>query len=344
MLEPRAVNDSPTGRSPPQPLTPGRGGHAPLLELVDVAMHFPSKDGRGVVRAVDGVSLALARGETLGIVGESGCGKTTLARLMLRLIEPTRGQMRFAGDDLLALGPAALRARRRDMQIVFQDPYASLDPRLSVGSIIAEPLAIHGVGVRRERRQRVAELLALVGLEADAAARYPHEFSGGQRQRIGIARAIALEPKLVILDEPVSALDVSIQSQILNLLMDLKERLHLSYVFISHDLAVVEHVSDRVAVMYLGRVVELTSTPALYAKPAHPYTQALMSAAPAPDPERRRQRIVLGGEPPSPESPPPGCPFHPRCPQAMERCKSEVPVLRDISTPGAPHHVSCHLY
>jgi len=342
------MNDAPTAGAPGQallrPLTPSRGGHGPLLELVDVAKHFPSKDGRGTARAVDGVSLALERGETLGIVGESGCGKSTLARLMLRLLEPTRGQIRFAGEDLLALGAAALRARRRDMQIVFQDPYASLDPRLSVGSIIAEPMAIHGVGVRSERRQRVAELLALVGLEADAAGRYPHEFSGGQRQRIGIARAIALEPKLVVLDEPVSALDVSIQSQILNLLMDLKARLRLSYVFISHDLAIVEHVSDRVAVMYLGRVVELTSTPALYAKPAHPYTQALMSAAPAPDPERRSQRIVLPGEPPSPESPPPGCPFHPRCPQAMERCRSDVPVLRDIGASGAPHDVSCHLY
>jgi peptide/nickel transport system ATP-binding protein len=341
MLEPGAMNDVPAAGA-----IPGldKGTPAPLLELVDVARHFSSKDGRGVVRAVDGVSLTLERGETLGIVGESGCGKTTLARLMLRLIEPTRGQVRFAGEDLLTLGAAALRARRRDMQIVFQDPYASLDPRLSVGSIIAEPLAIHGVGVRSERRQRVAELLALVGLEADAAGRYPHEFSGGQRQRIGIARAIALEPKLVVLDEPVSALDVSIQSQILNLLMDLKARLQLSYIFISHDLAVVEHVSDRVAVMYLGRVVELTSTPALYAKPAHPYTQALMSAAPEPDPERRSQRIVLTGEPPSPESPPPGCPFHPRCPQAMERCKSEVPVLRDIGAAGALHAVSCHLY
>jgi len=342
------VNDSPAAAarrtSPLHPLPPSGAGLAPLLELVDVAKHFPSRDGRGTVRAVDGVSLTLERGETLGIVGESGCGKTTLARLILRLIEATRGQIRFAGEDLLALSAAALRARRRDMQIVFQDLYASLDPRLSVGSIIAEPLAIHGVGVRTERRRRVAELLALVGLEADAAGRYPHEFSGGQRQRIGIARAIALEPKLVVLDEPVSALDVSIQSQILNLLMDLKARLQLSYVFISHDLSVVEHISDRVAVMYLGRVVELTSTPALYAKPAHPYTQALMSAAPAPDPEHRSQRIVLAGEPPSPESPPPGCPFHPRCPQAMERCKSEAPVLRDIGSPSAPHRVSCHLY
>src|SRR5262249_33567467 len=247
MLEPGAVNDS---QGAGAVLGRDRRAEAPLLELIDVAKHFPSRDGRGVVRAVNGISLSLDQGETLGIVGESGCGKSTLARLMLRLLQPTRGQVRFAGEDLLTLGAAALRAKRRDMQIVFQDPYASLDPRLSVGSIIAEPLAIHGVGIRPERRRRVAELLALVGLEGDAARRYPHEFSGGQRQRIGIARAIALEPKLVVLDEPVSALDVSIQSQILNLLMDLKARLQLSYLFISHDLAVVEHVSDRVAVMY----------------------------------------------------------------------------------------------
>jgi oligopeptide/dipeptide ABC transporter ATP-binding protein len=309
-----------------------------------VTKHFPAKDGRGTVKAVDGVSLALGQGETLGIVGESGCGKSTLARLMLRLIEPTSGQVRFAGEDLLALRAGALRATRRNMQIVLQDPYASLDSRLSVGAIIAEPLEIHRIGDRRRRRQRVAELLSLVGLEADAAVRYPHEFSGGQRQRIGIARAIALEPKLVVLDEPVSALDVSIQSQILNLLMDLKARLGLSYVFISHDLAVVEHVSDRVAVMYLGRVVETTTTSALYARPAHPYTQALMSAVVEPDPTRRAQRIVLQGDPPSPESPPAGCTFHPRCPKVMQRCRSDVPILRNIGPDGAAHHASCHLY
>jgi oligopeptide/dipeptide ABC transporter ATP-binding protein len=309
-----------------------------------VTKDFPGRDGRGTVRAVDGVSLTLAPGETLGIVGESGCGKSTLARLMLRLLEPTAGRVRFAGEDLLALGSRTLRARRRDMQIVFQDPYASLDTRLSVGAIVAEPLQIHRIGDRPQRQRRVAELLSMVGLEAEAAGRYPHEFSGGQRQRIGIARAIALEPKLVVLDEPVSALDVSIQSQILNLLMDLKARLGLSYVFISHDLAVVEHVSDRVAVMYLGRVVEATTTSALYAKPAHPYTQALMSAAPELDPERRTQRIVLAGDPPSPEQPPPGCPFHPRCPQVMERCKRDVPLTRDIGDPGQTHSVGCHLY
>ncbi|MGE0119534.1 MAG: ABC transporter ATP-binding protein [Dongiaceae bacterium] len=325
-------------------LRPAPTTAAPLLELSDVVKHFPSKDGRGTVKAVDGVSLTLGPGETLGIVGESGCGKSTLARLMLRLTEPTAGQVRFAGEDLLALGSRAMRARRRDMQIVFQDPYAALDSRLPVGAIIAEPLEIHRVGDRQRRRQRVAELLSLVGLEADAATRYPHEFSGGQRQRIGIARAIALEPKLVVLDEPVSALDVSIQSQILNLLMDLKTRLGLSYVFISHDLAVVEHVSDRVAVMYLGRVVETTDTAALYARPAHPYTEALMSAVVEPDPARRAQRIVLQGDPPSPESPPTGCSFHPRCPKMMERCAREPPLLRNIGADGAPHRVSCHLY
>ena len=319
-------------------------GEPPLLELVEVVKHFRSKDGTGVVHAVDGVSLTLRRGETLGIVGESGCGKSTLARVALRLVEPTAGAIRFEGEDLLALGPRALRARRRDMQLVFQDPYASLDPRFTVGAIIAEPLAIHGIGSRETRRRKVAELLRTVGLEADAARRYPHEFSGGQRQRIGIARAIALEPKLVIADEPVSALDVSIQSQILNLLADLKERLGLSYVFISHDLAVVEHISDRVAVMYLGRVVETADTDDLYARPAHPYTQALISAIPQPEPERRRERIVLGGDVPNPEAPPPGCPFHPRCPKAMPRCRSEAPEPRDIGTPERPHLVSCHLY
>ena len=316
----------------------------PLLEVAGLTKHFRAKDGQGTVQAVNGVSLHLERGETLGIVGESGCGKSTLARVILRLIEPTAGALRFAGEDLMALPQAALRARRRDMQLIFQDPYASLDPRLTVGTIIAEPLAIHGVGDRRERRVRVAGLLQTVGLESDAARRYPHEFSGGQRQRIGIARAIALEPKLIIADEPVSALDVSIQSQILELLLDLKERLALSYIFISHDLAVVEHVSDRVAVMYLGRIVETTDTARLYDSPRHPYTEALIAAVPQPDPERERRRSLLTGDIPNPEDPPPGCPFHPRCPKVMERCRGDLPGPSDIGAEDRPHMVACHLH
>jgi len=320
---------------------PEDGG--PLLEVEKLTKHFPARDGAGRVQAVNGVSLRLDRGETLGIVGESGCGKSTLARLIMRLIEPTAGAVRFEGRDLLALSLPELRARRRDMQLIFQDPYASLDPRLTVGAIVGEPLAIHGVGKRKERRERVADLLTTVGLEADAMACYPHEFSGGQRQRIGIARAIALEPKLIIADEPVSALDVSIQSQILELLLDLKERLALSYIFISHDLAVVEHVSDRVAVMYLGGIVETTDTESLYRQPGHPYTEALISAVPQPDPERERHRIVLAGDIPNPESPPGGCPFHPRCPKVMEHCKTEPPGTKNIGSENRPHNVTCHL-
>ena len=316
----------------------------PLLEAKGLIKHFPSRDGRGVVHALDGVDVTLRPGETLGIVGESGCGKSTLGRVLLRLIEPDAGTLRFDGVDLLSLDRQELRRRRRDMQLIFQDPYASLDPRMSIGSILAEPLAIHRIGTARQRREKVAELLELVGLSADAARRYPHEFSGGQRQRIGIARAIALEPKLVIADEPVSALDVSIQSQILNLLMELKERLGLSYIFISHDLAVVEHVSDRVAVMYLGQIVETADTEALYRNPSHPYTRALISAVPLPDPTRRRERIVLKGDIPNPEHPPAGCRFHPRCPFIMERCRTEFPAARELGSPGRPHPVNCHLY
>ncbi len=316
----------------------------PLLEVENLTKHFRSQGGAGSVQAVNDVSFHLERGETLGIVGESGCGKSTLARLILRLIDPTAGVVRFAGADLLALPLAELRARRRDMQLIFQDPYASLDPRLTVRAIVGEPLAIHGVGLRRERRDRVAELLKTVGLDADAMTRYPHEFSGGQRQRIGIARAIALEPKLIIADEPVSALDVSIQSQILELLLDLKARLSLSYIFISHDLAVVEYVSDRVAVMYLGRIVETTDTESLYSGPAHPYTEALISAVPQPDPERDRTRIVLSGDIPNPESPPTGCPFHPRCPKVLAACPDALPSLKDIGDTTHPHLVACHLY
>jgi peptide/nickel transport system ATP-binding protein/oligopeptide transport system ATP-binding protein len=314
----------------------------PILEARDLVKRFPSRDGHGAIQALSGVSLSLRPGETLGIVGESGCGKSTLARVLLRLTEPDEGTIRFEGADFRAFGVAALRRARRDMQLVFQDPYASLDPRLKIGSIVAEPLVIHRIGDRLTRRRRVAELLELVGLDSDAIGLYPHEFSGGQRQRIVIARAIALEPKLVIADEPVSALDVSIQSQILNLLSDLKQRLGLSYIFISHDLGVVHHMSDRVAVMYLGRVVETAPSDRLFEDPRHPYTQALISAIPEPDPERARQRIVLAGDLPSPEAPPPGCPFHPRCAQAMPVCREKFPAATDF--PDGSHCVWCHLY
>jgi len=315
---------------------------APILEVRDLVKHFPIKGGR--IHAVNGVSFRQARGETIGIVGESGCGKSTLARTVLRLIEPTSGHIVFDGEDLLQLLPRTLRARRRDMQIVFKDPYASLDPRVRIGSSIEEPLVIHGYGSRARRAKRVAELLDLVGLGAEAASRYAHEFSGGQRQRIGIARAIAAGPKLLIADEPVSALDVSIQSQILNLLVELRDRLALSLLFISHDLAVIRYISERVAVMYLGQLVEVGDAATVYEQPAHPYTQALLSAIPQPDPERRRQRIVLPGDVPSPEHPPGGCPFHPRCPQAMDRCRTEVPAERNLGTATRPHLVRCHLY
>ncbi len=308
-----------------------------LLEAEGLAKVYPARDGKGRLKAVDGVSLTLAQGETLGIVGESGSGKSTLARLLLRLIEPSAGTVRFLGDDLTALSPEHLRARRRDMQIVFQDPYASLDPRMRIADIVAEPLDIHGIGTRSERRERVRALLDLVGLPPDAAERYPHEFSGGQRQRIGIARAVALEPKLIILDEPVSALDVSIQSQILNLLMDLKARLNLSYIFISHDLSVVEHMSDRVGVMYLGRIVELAQAEEIFRKPRHPYTQALISAIPG---EASRERIVLKGDPPSPENPPSGCAFHPRCHKAIGECSATRPAL-EPAPESATHLAAC---
>jgi oligopeptide/dipeptide ABC transporter ATP-binding protein len=318
------------------------GRSEPILEVQDLVKHFPVKGGR--IYAVNGVSFSQARGETIGIVGESGCGKSTLARTVLRLIEPTSGRLVFDGEDLLRLPPTALRRRRRDMQIISQDPYASLDPRVRIGTSIEEPLIIHRFGRRGERARRVAELLELVGLGAEAASRYPHEFSGGQRQRIGIARAIAAGPKLVIADEPVSALDVSIRSQILNLLVELRDRLALSLLFISHDLAVIRYISERVAVMYLGQLVEVGDAAALYEEPAHPYTQALLSAIPQPDPDRRRKRIVLAGDVPSPEHPPAGCPFHPRCPQAMERCRTEVPLERNLGTAARPRLVRCHLY
>ena len=311
----------------------------PLLEARGLSKFFPSRDGKGLVRAVSEVSLTLAQGETLGIVGESGCGKSTLARMLMRLIEPSEGQVLFRGEDLLSLSRADMRKRRRDIQIVFQDPYASLDPRMNIAQIIAEPLEIHHIGTRAERAEKVKELLALVGLEPAAAARYPHEFSGGQRQRIGIARAIALEPSLVVLDEPVSALDVSIQSQILNLLDDLRARLNLSYIFISHDLSVVQHVSDRVAVMYLGRIVEEGTAEAVLGQPNHPYTKALISAVPEIDPRRRKTHTLLQGDPPNPEHIPPGCAFHPRCSLALDICKVQAPAFR---TSGGSR-AQCHL-
>jgi oligopeptide/dipeptide ABC transporter ATP-binding protein len=311
-----------------------------LLEVSHLSKHYPARDGIELVKAVNNVSLKLEVGRTLGIVGESGCGKSTLARLILRLIEPTAGTIHFNGENLVGLASSVLRRRRRDIQIVFQDPYASLDPRMKVAAIISEPLDIHGIGSRVERKAKVLELLDLVGLDRNAASKYPHEFSGGQRQRIGIARAIALEPKLVVLDEPVSALDVSIQSQILNLLIDLKKRLSLSYIFISHDLSVVEHVSDDVAVMYLGQIVEYGKAAQVLRAPLHPYSQALVSAIPEIDPQKKKQRIVLTGDPPNPEDIPPGCPFNPRCRHVMALCRQTPPELHATQN----NVVACHLY
>jgi oligopeptide transport system ATP-binding protein len=318
---------------------------AELLSARHLTKYFPLKGGRGKVHAVDDVSFSLRRGETLGVVGESGCGKSTLARVLLRLIEPTAGKILLAGLDLSELTARDLRAKRREMQIVFQDAYASLDSRQKIGNIIAEPLVVHRIGDRKTRRERVAQLLNMVGLEPDAANRYPHEFSGGQRQRIGIARAISLEPKLVIADEPVSALDVSIQSQVLNLMVDLRQKLDLSYIFISHDLAVVEHICDTIAVMYLGEIVEMANGETLFAAPKHPYTRALMSAIPIPDPKRRGSpRIVLQGDIPSPENPPQGCRFHTRCPKVMPKCTTQKPEQHLFEQSGTPHLVRCHLY
>lgn len=319
-----------------------------LLEVRDLAVHFPIRRGMlqrhvGTIKAVDGVSFDVARGATLGLVGESGCGKSTTGRAILRLIEPTAGQARLMGRDLFALPPRELREARRQMQMIFQDPYASLDPRMTVFDIIAEPLRIHRVTrSKAETVEQVAALMAMVGLEASYLRRYPHEFSGGQRQRIGIARALALRPKLIIADEPVSALDVSIQAQIVNLLATLQRELGLAYVFIAHDLSVVRHLSREIAVMYLGRIVERARTEALFAAPSHPYTRALLSAIPIPDPkiERARRRLVLAGEVPSPERPPPGCAFHTRCPFVMERCTIEAPAFEE-RRPG--HFVACHL-
>jgi peptide/nickel transport system ATP-binding protein/oligopeptide transport system ATP-binding protein len=314
-----------------------------LLDVQDLSKSYPLPGG-GQLRALDGVSLRLEEGEVLGIVGESGCGKSTLGRTMLRLLEPSGGRVLFRGEDLLGLGRGALKRRRREMQIVFQDPFGSLNPRHTVGAIVGEPLAVHRLGSRRERAERVRDLLGLVGLPADAAGRYPHEFSGGQRQRIAIARALALDPKLVVADEPVSALDVSIQSQIINLLADLRLRLRLSVLFISHDLSVVRHVSDRIAVMYLGRVVETGAAEDVFARPAHPYTQALLSAIPRPEAGGRRERIVLRGEMPDPAHPPSGCAFHTRCPRVFEPCARERPALVRRKVDETGREAACHLY
>jgi len=313
----------------------------PLIEVRDLVKLFPVARRR-VVRAVDGVSFTIRRGETLGLVGESGCGKTTVGRSLLRLIEPTGGEIRFDGRDLMKLKKNELRQLRRRMQVIFQDPYSSLDPRMKVGSIVAEPLEVHGEGDRNARRERVRELLNLVGLDPDFASRYPHQFSGGQRQRIGIARALALNPDFIVADEPVSALDVSVQAQVVNLLQDLQERFGLTYLFISHGLAVVRHISTRVGVMYLGKLVELAPAGEIYANPLHPYTQALLSAIPSPEPVERRGRAQrLAGDVPTPIDPPSGCRFHTRCPHATERCRREEPAFTEAA-PG--HFTACFLH
>ena len=316
-----------------------------LVEVNDLVKYFPVRAGllQRVVnhlKAVDGVSFVVKKGETLGLVGESGCGKTTVGRSMLRLIEPTSGMIKFDGKDVLSLKARELKAVRRDMQIIFQDPYASLDPRVPIGESVIEGLHIHGIGTPRERVEIMRETLKKVGLEDYHARRYPHEFSGGQRQRIGIARALALRPRFIICDEPVSALDVSIQSQVLNILKDLQVEFGLTYLFIAHNLSVVEHVSDRVAVMYLGKIVELTTREELFRNPLHPYTQALMSAIPVPNPRLKRQRIILKGDVPSPLNPPKGCRFHPRCPVAIEKCSHEEPPLLEVSP---EHWAACWL-
>ena len=340
----RPVNGSghPSSSTP----RPAAGPRADVvLEVRDLKKHFPVKKGLlrrtvGHVYAVDGVSFTINKGETLGLVGESGCGKTTVGRTLLQLVQPTSGEILLEGKDVSKLSKSELRPYRREMQIIFQDPFSSLDPRMTAGNIVGEPLKVHGVGNKEERRQKVAELFGRVGLRAQQMDNFPHQFSGGQRQRLGIARALALNPKLIIGDEPVSALDVSIQAQVINILMDLQKELGLSYLFISHNLAVVEHISHRIAVMYLGRIVEYADKRTLFTSPKHPYTEALLSAVPVPDPSIRRKKVVLQGDVPSPVKPPPGCHFHTRCPYAEARCKQEAPQLKDV---GKGQLVACHL-
>ncbi len=321
------------------------GGGTPLLEVTDLKKHYPVRKGLfsqtvGHVLAVDGISFTINEGETLGLVGESGCGKSTAGKAVLKLIEPTSGTVKVRGERIDQLSRAEMRPYRRELQVVFQDPYSSLNPRMNVGDIVGEPLRNYEIASGSDLAGRVAVLFEKVGLRGEAMQRYPHEFSGGQRQRIGIARALALNPSLIVCDEPVSALDVSVQAQVINLLMDLQREFGLSYLFVAHDLAVVEHISHRIAVMYLGKIVELTEKKSLFASPLHPYPEALLSAVPLPDPEAKRDRIILKGDVPSPINPPSGCRFHTRCPYVMERCRVEEPAIREVR-PG--HQVACHL-
>jgi len=320
----------------------------PILEIFDLKKHFPVYGGVfkkkvANVYAVDGVTLSVNEGETIGLVGESGCGKSTLGRTILKLYEPTDGDIYFDGVPITDYSTAEMRPIRRDLQVIFQDPYESLNSRHTIGKIIEEPMLIHKIGDPQSRKQKAIELLEKVGLQESSYYRYPHEFSGGQRQRIGIARAISLEPRLIICDEPVSALDVSIQSQVMNLLIELQKEMNLAYVFIAHDLAVVRHISDKVAVMYLGKIVEYTDADSIYENPMHPYTKALISAIPEPDPTKKKERIILKGDVPSPIDPPSGCSFHTRCPYATDKCKTESPELKNYGSQGKEQLVSCHL-